>query len=465
MSKSKTNNLTPKEQAKKSWEAFLKAWKNIFQTTKWAVKVVWKTAEWLYRLIDAWDLAIHNKWWKSTNKVVDFTKKNIIKIFLAASILTYPWVKACQSIKDKNPNKIELSQDLENIVDLKDVEYKIKTPDSLRWKSVWDLYSHYLWYGWKSVEIWDTIIFKPNQIIDELYQRKFRRRNDRWFTVAKSFYDEVVSKIDFDIVEKSNLELIQENIKSAINEVNQHFDREKFWQEKLKNNTNKIKLFKKLCNKIDEKSLLAYGMTELMGSVNGEFNKDFLNFLLECGWEKFVMNLPAVADNYASHWLYQFTSFAVYDTWDKQEWASIMNLYLKQHKIPWSVTKLQWQDHHKTAYLFAMYNLYTLVFQADSQMMDALELLINQPDNNDLTQLIAIMHNLPTSGKKFLNEWYKLNTDDTYLYKKTHNSKWKQTYNYDLNWNKKIDLYESFVKPKTSHNYWKKTYYNRNSLR
>ena len=76
MSKSKTNNLTPKEQAKKSWEAFLKAWKNIFQTTKWAVKVVWKTAEWLYRLIDAWDLAIHNKWWKSTNKVVDFTKKN-----------------------------------------------------------------------------------------------------------------------------------------------------------------------------------------------------------------------------------------------------------------------------------------------------------------------------------------------------------------------------------------------------
>jgi DNA-binding protein YbaB len=38
----------------------------------------------------------------------------------------------------------------------------------------------------------------------------------------------VVSKIDFDIVEKSNLELIQENIKSAINEVNQHFDREKF---------------------------------------------------------------------------------------------------------------------------------------------------------------------------------------------------------------------------------------------
>jgi len=137
MSKSKTNNLTPKEQAKKSWEAFLKAWKNIFQTTKWAVKVVWKTAEWLYRLIDAWDLAIHNKWWKSTNKVVDFTKKNIIKIFLAASILTYPWVKACQSIKDKDPNKIELSQDLENIVDLKDVEYKIKTPDSLRWKSVW----------------------------------------------------------------------------------------------------------------------------------------------------------------------------------------------------------------------------------------------------------------------------------------------------------------------------------------
>ncbi len=463
------NKITPKEQLKKSWDAFKKAWKNIVQTTAWAAKTVWKTAEWLYRAIDSWDLAIYNKLWKSSNKVLDFTKRNILKILIAASVLTRSWNKIYQNQKDKDPNKIELSEKLnDNKIDLKTFDNKIKTSDWLKWRKVWDLYSHYLWYNWKSVEIWDTILFKPNKILEELYWRKFKRENTKWFTVAKDFYDNTVSKIDFDIVEPSSLELMTENIKTTIKNINENFDRERFWKEKLKWNEEKIKLFKKICNNIDENCLLAYGMTELMPSPDWNLNKEILDFLLKNWWENFVMNLPAVADDYTSFWLYQFTSFAVYDASGRQEWASVMNLYLpKELKIPWSVTKLQWQDHHKAAYLFAMYNLYTLIFKAEWDMIKALELLTNQKDNNDLAQLIAIMHNLPANWKVFLDEWYKLNTDKAYLNKKQGTGKNK--YNYDLNNNKKVDLYESFVwkqnTPKNwSHNYWKKTYYNRKTL-
>jgi hypothetical protein len=255
------------------------------------------------------------------------------------------------------------------------------------------------------------------------------------------------------------------NIKISINKINKKFDRDKFWTEKLKWNEEKIKLFKNICSNIDEKCLLSYGMTELMPSPDWNLNKEILDFLLKNGWENFVMNLPAVADDYTSFGLYQFTSFAVFDTWERQEWASVMNLYLPEElQIPWSVTKLQWQDHHKAAYLFAMYNIYNLIFKADWETIKSLKLLINQKDNNDLAQLIAIMHNLPSSWKNFLTERYKLKTEEKYIKKKTYNKKWKKVYEYDINKNWKIDLYESLLKPKASHNYWKKTYHNRNTL-
>lgn len=457
---------TPKDKLKKSWESFVKAWKGIVQATVWTTKTIWKTAEWLYHAIDAWDLTIHSKLWKSSNKILDFTKRNILKVLIAGSILTYSWAKIVENTNNRSDNnKTEEVIKLKNkTTDLKEINYKIPTPENLQWKKVWDLYSHYLWYGGVSTEIWDTMTFKPNKILEELYKRKFRRDNTKWFTVAQDFYDNTVSNIDFDLVTPSSLELMTENIKSNINQIKKDFDRDKFWKDKLKWNEQKINLLKKICVNIDEKCLLAYGMTELMPSSNWNLNQEILDFLLKNWWENFVMNLPAVADDYTSFWLYQFTSFAVYDTWNTKEWASIMNSYLPQKdKIPGSVTKLQWNDHHKAAYLFAMYNLYNLVFKADTEMIKALELLISQKDNNDLTQLIAIMHNLPSSGKKFLMERYKLKTNKDYLKTKTHDKNWRKIYDYDINKNDKIDLYESFLTPEASHNYWKKTYYNRNA--
>lgn len=93
-----------------------------------------------------------------------------------------------------------------------------------------------------------------------------------------------------------------------------------------------------------------------------------------------------------------------------------------------------------------------------------MQLLALPEYKNDLTQLIAIMHNMPAYGDDFLQEWYRLNTDPKYLYKKTHNKDHKRIYEYDTNKNHKIDLYESKIKPHLSHNYGMKTYFNRKAL-
>lgn len=446
-----------KGQSHKSLASLQKAWEILTKTPSEIAKTIWKTTEWLYHLINSWDLAIHSALWKSSNKIVDFTKRNILKILIAWSILTTSWAMIYPNPKDKKNIDIEIVQHTKTI-DTK----KILTPEALKGKNVWDLYSHYLWYNWNVSKIWDTILFNPQKILQELYARKFKRDNNKGFTVAKDFYENTVSYIDFTGINPSNFQQLKNNITRSIDEVNKHLDRDKFWKDKLKGNPEKIQLFKNICHKIDEKCLLAYGMTELMPSADWNLNKDILDFLLQHGWEEFVMNLPAVADDYTSFWLYQFTSFAIYDTWNRQEWSSVVNLYLPENKrIPGSVTKLEWQNHHKAAYLFAIYNLYTLVQKADGQMIKALKLLADQKDNNDLAQLIAIMHNLPSSGTKFLMERYKLQHDTNYLKKMTHNKKWKKIYEYDTNKNWKIDLYESLLLPKASHNYWKKTYYNR----
>jgi len=120
------NKITAKEQLKKSWEAFKKAWKNIIQTTAWATKTVWRTTEWLYRAIDAGDLAIQSKLWKSSNKVLDFTKRNILKILIVASVLTHSWNKIYQNQKDKNKDNMEqyfqLKENDSNFLDFNNIE-------------------------------------------------------------------------------------------------------------------------------------------------------------------------------------------------------------------------------------------------------------------------------------------------------------------------------------------------------
>jgi len=379
-----------------------------------------------------------DKWW---GKISGFKK---LWIAFALIIALWLWCKE----KSKNWTVVQ--------------NFKKPTPENLKWRKVNDLYSYYLWYWWERFQIWDSLNFNPNEIIQSLYEKKFKKIPS-WFEAAKKFYEDTVSKKDFNDFEACNYKILEDKIEESISDINSNFDWDWFWEKMLWWDKDKTKLFKAACNNIDEKCLLAYSMTELFPSCEGELNKNILNFLLQNGWEDFIYYLPAVNDDYASFWPYQFTSLAVYDAnWEKR-WASIINQFLPQEiGIPWSVVKLVWSDHHKAAYLFAMYNIYTLIKNKNN--IAPLNLIKNSKHKGDLTQLIAIMHNKPANGKDFLQEWYKLNTDKKYLDKKTHNRKWEVTYNYDVDKNGSIDLYESKLSPSTSHWYWKKTYYNRRAL-
>ena len=355
--------------------------------------------------------------------------------------------------------------------------FKVPVPAELKWKKLNDLYSYYLWFGGDTITLgrkiiinkndtlntWDTIVFKPNDIIKSLYERKFEKIPEG-FEVAKRFYDDSISKMNFDNFQASSIWEYKNDIKNSINQVKDTFDRDSFCNEKLWWDKKKLNLFKDICYNIDENSLLAYSMTELFPSPTWEYNQNILEFMLKNGWKNLIYYLPAVNDDYASFGPYQFTSKAIYDAWGELLWASIMNQYLpKEFKIPGSVIKLEWNDHHRAAYLFAMYNLYILL--KNQKNLEALKLLSKSEYKSDLTQLIAIMHNKPANWDDFLRERYKLKTDKKYLKKMTLDKKGRVKYKYDMNGNWNIDLYESKLSPSTSHRYWKKTYFNRKIIK
>ena len=342
-------------------------------------------------------------------------------------------------------------------------EFNIQTPPELVWKEVHDLYSYYLGCNWDGMILGDSVYFEPKEILDQLYARKFSRPNKNHLKVPKYFYNWVVKKIDFNTFTPETLDDYLETIEKNVCLVQDNFDRKTFDRDYFENDTTKSKIFKDVCENIDGTSLLAYSMTELFPNADWEFNKDFLSFLLKHWGTKFLNYLPAIYDDLTSFGPYQFTYLAIYETPERQEWASNMNPYLPKHyQIPWSISKLAWEDHHKAAYLFAMYNIYELMRHEAN--LEPLKLLAQPEYKNDLTQLIAIMHNMPSYWWWFLQERYKLTTDSDYLYEKTHNEEWKLNRNYDTNNNGKIDLYESKLRPILSHNYWKKTYYNKKSL-
>ena len=289
----------------------------------------------------------------------------------------------------------------------------------------------------------------------------------RKYVVAKQHYDNVVSKINFNDYTPITLPEYEEQIDQTLNKIKNNIDRDGLWKKLLWGDKEKLRTLQDLSDNISPKSLTSYSMTELFPGTDGNFNKNFLNFLLQNGGTQYLEYLPAIYDDYTSFWQYQFTSLAVRETDKGKEGASKVNEFVeKDLRIPWSVSILQGEDHHKAAYLLSINNLSNLLRNWDSTIQNALKKLTKIENQSNLSQLIAIMHNKPINWKKFLEEREKLNTNKTYLEKKQN---WKNgKYNYDTNQNGQIDIYESFVGNKNdiewSHNYWEKTYNNFKAL-
>jgi hypothetical protein len=358
-----------------------------------------KMLDWLYKL----------------NNITKEKKNSLSQLYymtLLFGLLSGLW--SCDKkldYNDKKPNH-RIDSVLSNYDQKFDVQLK---RDQNNYRNYADLYAWYLWYFEKSktwklsfwkVQMSDTLKIKwdAHTIMHTLWEKKFQRDNKKKFTVAKEFYDDVISQIDFNSVAQSNIEEYKNDIKEMMEEVKSWFDYDQIKQEKFRN-INKYHLWKELCDMIDENMILSYNMTEFFPIWSPWWQTEyrFLDYMLKNYGKEFVFNVPAIHDDYASFGSYQFTSLALYDTNEETRGASIMNQYVsKDSQIPWSVTKLRGSEHHKAAYLLAMQNVYLLLKNLDEKQTKNIIDYVNvyQDIEYILPQIMAIGHNFPADLKK-----------------------------------------------------------------
>lgn len=146
---------------------------------------------------------------------------------------------------------------------------------------------------------------------------------------------------------------------------------------------------------IDGRSLTAYAMGELLPDGSGERNVRLFETLLETGGEEYISRIPALGDRYVSSGQYQFTKFALSDAGERPVGASLMNTLLARSMIPPNVVSLQGAEHHKAAYLFALYNLAQLVKKIPE---DRLRLLPVNTIRTDIRSYLTAAHHRPAEA-------------------------------------------------------------------
>ncbi len=167
----------------------------------------------------------------------------------------------------------------------------------------------------------------------------------------------------------------------------------------------KCKLLQSIVGDLQGKDLIAYGMTELLPSDDGELNVKYLDIVLRNAGAQFLYNVPALGDRYASLGLYQFTFFALREDDEKVEGVSVVNSFVKEggDKLPGSVVALSGHQHHTAAFYFAVHNLASLISRLGKQEMKTLT-EVHHKAQTEMVVLIACAHHapghtFPTAGK------------------------------------------------------------------
>jgi len=272
------------------------------------------------------------------------------------------------------------------------------TTETLYGKKAGDLYSNYI--GVNGM-IPDTLEVDFKKQLDDMYSKKIKKSNNK---VIENFYNNHVKNFNPKKTHKMSINRYISRAQNSMNNVNRNIDWNKVGE--LKDlDKERLDLLKQISNSLDGKDLISYSLTELMPSKDGPMNVDMMNFMLENAGTKYVELIPALGDKLASIGPYQFTSYAVYDTPNEKRGASIINQALpKKIQIPGSVTKLQGDDHHKAAYLFAINNLAYLIKDLNKEEVEVLSKKgINNMEN--IVKFIATSHHHPESGKKIAKKW------------------------------------------------------------
>jgi hypothetical protein len=171
---------------------------------------------------------------------------------------------------------------------------------------------------------------------------------------------------------------------------------------------NECQVFRDLASHVRGKDLIAYGMTELLPSAEGELNVKVMEILLQNAGATYLEAIPAIHDKMLSVGLYQFTSLALRHDEDGFVGASRVNKYLpKEDQIPGSVIKLQGSEHHRAAFLFALHNLARLAKSTSVKQFRNLKYVMRDGLGDNLVIYMATAHHLPGPALKSACRWLK----------------------------------------------------------
>lgn len=257
---------------------------------------------------------------------------------------------------------------------------------SLAGRSLGDLYVPYLGLPGSHV-VPDTLQVNFYKQLESMWKRKERRSNNGVVNSTKKLVlERYQTKTTCTLSEyEDHVNDVASDLFSSIN-----------WSrvaDARKLSDNQIEQLKKAVKKIGGQELLAYAMTELMPSNDGEVNREVMDLLLQNAGREYLELIPAMNDKLTSFGLYQFTSYAVYDTPKERRGASVINQALPASlQIPGSVNKLVGDDHHKAAWLFMIANLSHL----SKKGFDVSDL-----SQIELVQFVAMAHHNPSNALKW----------------------------------------------------------------
>ncbi len=250
---------TSKEQIQNSWESFKKAWKQLWTAIASIATGLWNVLKWTYQAVDSWDKKIWEniekkmqKKWKNTSwNVWHFFRNNIAKILIWASVLTYWWTKAVESVKERHEENTELAINEEEKGDIQsavveDLQYIEQWVKLLRdWPLTFYVVKEWEWLGIikKKLEkipefsyLQDPIYYVPSD-----WSRNISAFNTPNTSLQPWFFLPIPIKIEDRQIE---LDEFKNDAKQALSQ--------------MKNNEKYGDKTKELLNKISEKDVISF---------------------------------------------------------------------------------------------------------------------------------------------------------------------------------------------------------------
>ena len=248
-------------------------------------------------------------------------------------------------------------------------------------------------------------------LIPEQARVNYARQLQRMWAIKerRSKRNPVVRQLGDDVVNsfarrqtRIGLEDYIDEAQNSVNEVRTNIN----WnsvRELYRLNDRQLRTLQNVSNIIGGNGVLAYALTELMPSSDGDLNVLVMDHLLRTAGREYVENIPALSDRFFSFGPFQFTSYAL-NARDSTAGATRMNTALpRSHQIPGSVSMLRGNDHFSAAYLFMLHNSAELINNLSDRQISRLGNVRERRDN--FLAYLAAAHHAPALARRDARQW------------------------------------------------------------